>query len=213
MSQWPSTQLSEGGRPLTAENLLKDVKQLIDGPQLGSDPVTNRDPYTEGTKQFTEIILSLSDMLTSFPKMEGGASKHDLDRAVDLARLSLDAIDRISTRKEGVLSGEEKDLTRKLVTFVATVDGWIVRGGPEENMRDLREQILLVLNKGFRHRVEETFIPGLKFENGILVTNICLKEILSSVRCEYSASHPMVADSTRCYNMRYGGLSVVPYVI
>jgi len=187
MSQWLSTQSSEGGMRLTAEALLKDVKALIEQPEFSLE-LPARDAYTAKTRQFTELIVSLSDMLGLFPKAGGGANKEDLDRAVDLARLSLEAIERVSTRMEGALLGEEKHVTGKLLVCLATVDGWDGRTeSTPEKMSGLRARILQVLVGGFRHRIEETFMAAQIFENGVLSTDACLREMVSSARCEQSA--------------------------
>lgn len=180
MSQWPTTQLSQGGNPLAAEILLKDVKHLIEQPEFSLELIANREPYTDKTKQYAELIVILSDMLSSFPKADGGTSEQDLDRAVDIARLALDAIERVGSRMEGALAGEEKALTANLLVGLSIVDGWDAQIGPRESIVTLREIILRVLIKGFRHRVEETFMSAPKFENGILVVSACIKEMLSS---------------------------------
>ena len=195
MSQWPPTQLSEGGRPLTAETLLRDVKHLIEQPEFSLEYTANRDPYTDKTKQFAELVGSLSDMLSLFPKVEGGASKNEMDHAMDLAHLSLDAIERISARMEGVLAGDERSLTGRLLMCVSTVDEWVGKGGPNEKLGNLRERILQVLARGFRHRIEETFTTNQKFEDGILVVKACIREAVSSVHCKYCKEQVPMAES------------------
>jgi hypothetical protein len=184
MSQWLSTQSSEGGMGLTAETLLKDVKMLIEQPEFSLE-LPARDAYTAKTHQFTELIVSLSDMLSLFPKAGGGANKEDLDRAVDLARPSLEAIERVSARMEGALLGVEKHVAGKLLVCLATVDGWDGRmESTPEKMSSLRARILQVLVGGFRHRIEETFTAAQKFEDGVLSTDASLREMVSSARCE-----------------------------
>jgi hypothetical protein len=167
-----------------AETLLKDVKRLIEQPEYSLE-LTSRDAYTAETHQFTELIVSLSDMLSLFPKAEGGANKEDLDRAVDLARLSLDAMERVSARKEGALLGKEKHIAGRLLVCVATVDGWDGRtGSSPDKMSGLRARILQVLIGGLKHRIEETFIAVQKFEDGVLSTDASLREMVSLASCK-----------------------------
>ncbi|KAG8852841.1 serine/threonine-protein kinase M1 [Serendipita sp. 411] len=138
--------------------------------------------YHQHTKQYTETILSLSDMLSQFPKYQGASTRQNLDQELTLANLSLDAVERVCKRMEGALANQESTLMWRLLTCVSTLDDWDIRGTTNlENLNSLRLRILQTLANAFRIRaIDESFVTGKGFEEGLSSVNRCLGELLST---------------------------------
>ena len=176
MSQRLFTQLSQGGTGPPAEIFLGNVKSLIERPEFGSEV---------STQSITEVIVLLSDMFGQLPKAGGGVTKEDFNREVGPARLYLEAIERVSGRKEGILVGKERVVTGKLLAFIATIDGWEAQAGPSaEEIGDLKTGVLQVMVKILRHRMDETFTAVQKFEDGVLIANASFREMAVTARRE-----------------------------
>ncbi|KAG8825150.1 serine/threonine-protein kinase M1 [Serendipita sp. 401] len=182
MSQWLGTQRStDSGKAPSASELITNVRQLLEQPQLRLAS-NDRVPFTEDTKQYTETILSLSDMLSQFPKYQGAFTRQNLDQELTLANLSLDAVERVCKRMEGALANQESTLMWRLLTCVSTLDDWDIRGTTNlENLNSLRLRILQTLANAFRIRaIDESFVTGKGFEEGLSSVNRCLDELLST---------------------------------
>lgn len=180
MSQWPASQLSaESGRAPTADELLVNVKQLIEQPQFRPD-LPGRVAFSDKTPQYSLIISSLSDMLRQFPPISNNATKKDLDVTISLAHYALKAVERVSQRMEGAMAGEEYALTSKLVICLATIDEWEQSGIDIFEAPDkLRDHIVQVLTGQFALRVTETFTTERKYEDGLPIVTHCLEEVHS----------------------------------
>jgi hypothetical protein len=184
MSQWLATQISDSSRGPTAAELLLNVKQLIEQPQF-SGKVQSRVPFGEETKQYTEIIISLSDMLSQFPKPNGIANKKEMELAISLANLSLEAVEQISKRMEGVLVGQEPNLIAKLLGCLAIVDDW--DQNPEvdpSKLEELRKHVIQVVATCLSHRLEESFVTDRNLGDPSQMTAECMQEIVTVIQGE-----------------------------
>jgi DNA-binding transcriptional regulator YiaG len=181
MSQWPATQLStESGRAPTADELLVNVKQLIEQFRSKSN-ATNRVVFSDTTSQYTLIVTSLSDMLSQFPTMSSKATKKELDEAIPLARHSLEAIELVSRRMEGALAGQEYALTSKLLVCLGTIEEWEQSNSNTfQAPYELRDNIIRVLTGLFALRVTETFATEQKYDDGLSAIKNSLEEIFST---------------------------------
>ncbi|CAG8612806.1 9231_t:CDS:2, partial [Acaulospora colombiana] len=181
MSQWVATQTSDSSRGPTAAELLMNVKELIDQPQF-SGKVQSRVPLGEETKQYTEIIISLSDMLSQFPKPNVPSNKKEMDLAISLASLSLEAMEQISKRMEGVLVGQESNLTSKLLGCLAIVDDWDQKPEVDLNkLQELRQHTSQVVAASLSHRLEESFVTERNLGDPFQVVEECMQEIMTTI--------------------------------
>lgn len=182
MSQWQASQLStDSGRAPTAEELLVNVKQLIDQPEFSLE-TSNRVPYSDRTQQYSQILASLSDMLSQFPRVNGSTTIQDLELASALARLSLDAIERVGQRMEGSLAGHERSFTRRLLVCSAALEGWVQKNDMDlENAEGLRDRVLQVLISALQMLVHEASTTEKKFEDGTFAVIGCLEGMTTAL--------------------------------
>lgn len=172
MSQWQSSQ------PPTAEQLLSNVRQLVNQPKFQSLS-GRRDPYDDTTVQYTEIIDSLSDMLSQFPQATVSASPKELKLPVEIAYLSLDAIERVSYRMEGALVGQERNCTWKLLSCIAILDRWDQKNTRVfQEFKSLRTKVMEGLARVYQIRKGESFTLETKQSDGLVVINSCLDSAL-----------------------------------
>ncbi|PVG03672.1 hypothetical protein CPB86DRAFT_749052 [Serendipita vermifera] len=182
MSQWVATQTSDSSRGPTAAELLMNVRELIEQPQF-SGKAQGRVPFSEETKQYTEIIISLSDMLSQFPKPSVLANKKEMELAISLANLSLEAVEQISKRMEGVLLGQELNLMAKLLGCLAIVDDWDQKPEVDLNkLQELRQHTLRVVAASLSHRLEESFVTERNLGEPFEVFEDCMQEIMTTIQ-------------------------------
>lgn len=182
MSQWRATQVStESGLTPTAEQLLTDVKRLIEQPEF-TETQENRVPFSDKTQPYTNIIASLSDMLSRFPKSDESITSQELTLTCSLARLSLDAIERLTSRMEGALAGQERSFTQKLLLCSLTLTDWLQREPVVlDDGQGLRTRLLEVLVGGLCILTREPNPAGKKFEGGVFSLIVCLEGILGTL--------------------------------
>lgn len=185
MSQWRASQVStDSGRHSTAEDLVLKVKELIEQPKF-SLGVANRVPYGEETQRYSQILASLSDMLSQFPRVNGSATTQD----AQLAFLCLDAIERISQRMEGSLARYERDFTRKLLICSAAMEGWVQKDGVDlQDAEVLRDRTSQVLTNTLQLLLREASATGKKFEEGTFEVIECLVGMNSALHGKASVS-------------------------
>ena len=128
----PSTPLlvNASGREPTPTDFLQYIQSLIDTGPLASSPSVHLPEGHATTPQYIDVVASLSDdFLSKFPKKGSGITPDRLQAATDLCMLSLEVLERVIVRVEGLFGQDGNNLhcmlMCRLLTCASRLDEWL----------------------------------------------------------------------------------------